>query len=637
MFRNTLSRHAGLCRRVVLAAPPTRLVSQATSIPGIQTRAIGPRLVYRALSSQPHRFSPADAAASVPIPDESVAGAPKEVTRFTELRDLGFDDRLVESITSGMKYEQMTQVQSMTINEAMAGKDLVAQAKTGTGKTLAFLVPTIQKMLQANPNMNSRTARSDDIQAIVISPTRELAEQIGSEARKLCRGTGIVVQTAVGGTQKSSMLRETQRRGCHLLVATPGRLNDLLSDPRTGIAAPNLRCLVLDEADRMLDVGFQQELESILEQLPSRRDVPRQTLLFSATIPRNVIQLARNFVDAKNFSFVQTIKEDDSPTHEKIPQHIVVCKEMANVFPTLVELITRELQLAKETPGRLPFKAMVFLPTKYMVQYASDFFKALRRNERNLPYVMDIHSGLSQAQRTRAAQNFKDATSGILLSSDVTARGMDFPNVSHVIQVHAPSSRDQYIHRVGRTGRADKPGEGWLLITQPELYPARRRLVDLPLKQHRDLKCASFEAKEGIDEMEGAPSEFQIAEDMGARVPLETREEAYRSMLGGAMKGVEPQELVDGLNKWASVEWRMDTPPPVTQKAAQSIRARGLNIKAFDRNTGRDFDRHTGRDFDRRGGRNFGGARDRKQPIDGWSRMESSQGRNNSRYSKASF
>ena len=137
--------------------------------------------------------------------------------------------------------------------------------------------------------MRISRARSDDIRDIIVSPTRELAEQIAVEAAKLVRGTGIIVQSAVGGTQKRMMLSKVRREGCHLLVGTPGRLNDLLADPSSGIAAPNLQALVLDEADRMLEVGFQQELMEIIKSLPDRRDVPRQTLLFSATIPKNVV------------------------------------------------------------------------------------------------------------------------------------------------------------------------------------------------------------------------------------------------------------------------------------------------------------------------------------------------------------
>ena len=470
----------------------------------------------------------------------------------------------------------------------------------------------MQRILGANPDLSSRTARSDDIQAIIMSPTRELAEQIGVEAKKLCKGTGIVVQTAVGGTLKSQMLRETRHRGCHLLVATPGRLNDLLEDPRSGIDAPNLSALVLDEADRMLDVGFDKELERILEKLPSRREKPRQTLLFSATIPSDVIRLAKNYVDPRNFEFIQTIRRDETPTHEKVPQHIVPCDGFANLQPTLLELMTRELAASNESPEALPFKAMVFMPTTASVELTHSVFADLAR-EMRLPRVMQMHSKLSQGQRTRAAENFRAAKSAILISSDVTARGMDFPNVSHVIQIGVPPDREQYIHRLGRTGRADKSGQGWLLLANVELSQARRRLVNLPLQRHTDLKCAAYQAEEGL---ENAPEEFRTIAEASNSLDHSTRQAAYQSFLGGALKGLDPQIVVDNLNQWAKVSWGMDTPPGVSTKLRAHLRGvHGLRFEdprdSRDSRDGRDG-RSRGRDSFGRGGRDGRDGRDRR-------------------------
>jgi ATP-dependent RNA helicase MSS116 len=159
------------------------------------------------------------------------------------------------------------------------------------------------------------------------------------------------------------MLNQTRRQGCHLLVATPGRLNDLLQDSGSGIDAPNLAAMVLDEADRMLDVGFERELNEITSCLPRPEEKIRQTMLVSATIPDSVIRLARTMVRANDFEFVQTIPENESLTHDKVPQHIVPVSNWTNVFPTLFELMDREANKAREDPSALPFKAIVYLNT----------------------------------------------------------------------------------------------------------------------------------------------------------------------------------------------------------------------------------------------------------------------------------
>jgi ATP-dependent RNA helicase MSS116 len=334
---------------------------------------------------------------------------------------------------------------------------------------------------------------------------------------------------------------------------------------------------VLDEADRMLDDGFEKELRSILEKLPNRRDTPRQTLMFSATMPKNVIQLARNYVDARNFEFVQTIREDETPTHQKVPQYMVPCNSFANTQPALLELIKREIAKSRESPDAQPFKAIVFMPTTSSVELTHKVFLQLKREmglERN-ELVVEIHSKLSQRERTRAAETFRAARSSILISSDVTARGMDFPNVSHVIQVGLPSSREQYIHRLGRTGRADKAGQGWLLLSDAEMSAARRRLVEIPIKRHNELKCASYEAEAGLDE---APEEFRDVANVSRGLQYSLTQATYQSYLGGSHKGMDMQRIVDGLNEWSKVIWDMDPPPSVTGRLYGQLRGiSGLN------------------------------------------------------------
>ena len=240
----------------------------------------------------------------------------------------------------------------------------------------------LQRMIDQDPTLADRNARRrarpDDIRGIVISPTRELAEQIAAEAKKLVGNTGLVVQTAVGGSQKRLMLSDIRRRGCHLLVATPGRLLDLLSDPSSGVAAPNLDALVLDEADRMLDVGFAPTLEDIQSHLPNISEQVRQTMLFSATIPANVVKLAKAMVRPDQFEFVQTIKADDAPTHARVPQHITITRSLINLFPSLYELMDREKAKAAAGESK-PFKAIVYFSTTAMVELSMGLDEAISR------------------------------------------------------------------------------------------------------------------------------------------------------------------------------------------------------------------------------------------------------------------
>lgn len=497
----------------------------------------------------------------------------------------------------------------------------VAQARTGTGKTIGFLVPTIQKIIQNDPSLASRNRDRVDatnIRAIIISPTRELAEQISAEAQKLCRHTNVKVQTAVGGMNKAMMLRKTKFEGCHLLVGTPGRLLDLLSDEYSGIDAPNLEALVLDEADRMLDVGFEKELQQIVRLLPGRREKPRQTLLFSATIPKDVVQIARVYVDASNFQFVQTIKADEAPTHEKVPQHIVPVDGFEQLTPTILEIIEKA---QKGEHGPDPVKAICFFNNTAVVKLMDETFQYLSRSLKSLPPTYAIHSGLDQRQRSRVAENFRRAESAILISSDVTARGMDFPNVTHVIQIGVPPTRDQYIHRLGRTGRANKSGQGWLVLRKDDISDARKTLPGLPIKRNDSLKCASFDTRNA--ERGTEPQNFGEVANAMRRVRFGVMREAYEKFM--ISSNYTDQSTVDAVNWWVTTQGGRREPPPVSQKIMNAVpplrRLQGITV---EEDRGRRDDSRGG--FGGRGGRDFGGrGRGRRDDGDPFSQMSNNQ------------
>jgi ATP-dependent RNA helicase MSS116, mitochondrial len=437
-------------------------------------------------------------------------------------------------------------------------------------------------MIQEDPRLARRSAAyratSQDIRGIILSPTRELAEQIYVEARKLAKHTGLVIQLAVGGTNKREMLRRTQREGCHLMIATPGRLNDLLQDNYSRIAAPNLAAMVLDEADRMLDVGFSQELEQINRYLPDPAEKTRQTLMFSATVPKEVIRLARSMVRVDDFEFVQTIAPDDDLTHQKVPQRIIPVDGWSNVLPSLLELIDRETAKAKENPDSPPFKAMVFFHTTALVRLAEEVV-ALTSRKRSPGFAYyTIHSKLTQKQRTYAANSFRRAQSGVLLSSDVTARGLDFPNVTHVIQIGAPPDTEQYIHRLGRTGRQDKFGEGYLIVPQHMMPETRSRLGNLPIEPDRTVASADFQPNKD-PEGSNVPAHFEEVKSALRSADRELLTLSYLAMFGQISGSA--QQLADSLHSWVRDVWGWERPPALSPKTANLRglgRIRGMNI-----------------------------------------------------------
>ncbi|KAK7431471.1 hypothetical protein QQZ08_001961 [Neonectria magnoliae] len=603
MFRNSLRRCANQARSAATAS----ILSQTRTIVPAARRQIVPVLSIIAPLNRLSFISRAYSSDSTAERTEnSVAEAPappaEDVTLFAQLD--GVHPNLIESITRGMGYDAMTPVQAKTITPALKGTDIVAQAKTGTGKTLAFLLPMLQRMLVEDPSLASKSARynarADDIRGIVLSPTRELAEQIAEEARRLVKNTGLVVQCAVGGTDKRSMLNRTRRDGCHLLVATPGRLNDLLQDERSGIDAPNLAALVLDEADRMLDVGFERELNEITKCLPSTTEKVRQTMLVSATIPDNVIRLARTMVRPDDFEFVQTIAENDSLTHEKVPQHIAPVTTWSNVFPSLFELMDRERTKAQQDPEAKPFKAIVYFNTTSLVELAGEMAYQRRRNAPPNSFPMasyTLQSKLSQQQRQKAADLFRRAKSGVLMSSDVTARGMDFPDVTHVIQVDTPRDRESYIHRLGRTGRQNKEGQGWLIIPHASVPSARKMLKGLPITQNTSLESAETDNASG----ETSPIHEEMKALFGT-MPRSLLGSTYTSMFGTAIDKIA---VAEDVNEWVVQGWGWTAPPTVSRKWATLMgltRAPGMNIS-----DDRDGGYRGGDGGDRRGG--YGGDR----------------------------
>ncbi|KAF1981460.1 DEAD-domain-containing protein [Aulographum hederae CBS 113979] len=542
-------------------------------------QASGPLATLSRQLHQTARWQQGAQAAQEAVEDE------EPITQFAELEARGMvHPNVVRMLTGPMGLSEMTDVQTGTINEALKGADIVAQARTGTGKTLAFLVPLLQNIIKDDPSLaegrRERTTASD-IRAIIISPTRELAEQIAVEAGKIVDRTSVIVQAAVGGTMKREMLARTRKQGCHILVATPGRLQDLLSDPYSGIKAPRLSCLVLDEADRLLDAGFWKEIENIKTLLPDRAQVDRQTLMFSATIPREVISAVRETLKP-GFRFVKCVADDEEPTHHRVPQKVVTVRAFENMFPALLELFKRET--ARASPER-PFKAIVYFNSTAEVQFAGEVFRGLRAELGNCR-VFDIHSRLSQQARTASAERFRSSQSAVLFSSDVTARGMDFPNVTHVIQCGTPSTRDTYIHRIGRTGRAGKEGTGYLIIPSLETSEIRYRLTNLPLQADDTLQTPKIDMSVEGEIPADAASILTAVSHACKGASDEKKDAVYKAYTGVFQWFKNKQVLLDSMNRLAQFGWGMSTPPAIPPTLARKLGFSGLRGLNTDQSSG---------------------------------------------------
>ena len=424
------------------------------------------------------------------------------------------------------------------------------------------------------------------------------------------RRTGITVQTAVGGTSKGAGLRAIKYQGCHLLVGTPGRLKDLLSDPYSEVRAPQLDALVLDEADRLLDQGFGPEIEEIKTHLPSQRDVDRQTLLYSATVPREVMGIVRRTLKP-DFKYVKTVKDGEAQTHEKVKQKLVNVGGYENLMPALVELCQRELT---KVDGR-PFKAIVYFSATAEVSLATAVMKGLRRRGSTeadplaKARLIEMHARLTQGARTHAADQFRRAEAAIMLSSDVTARGMDFPNVTHVIQVGLPPSAEQYVHRIGRTARAGKEGEGWLFINSLEMREVRRKLRGLaPLEPDHSLVVPKVDMSKEAQLPEHAARILTQVGEATTLVPRYMKAAAYQANLGMYSWYPDKQLMVDTMNRRSMYGWGMSEPPKINAAVARKLRLERLQglLIGYEEVKGADDGGSSRRYGDRQGGRSGG-------------------------------
>ena len=336
-------------------------------------------------------------------------------------QDLGLSETTLSAVAR-MGFTVPTPVQEQAIPLALEGRDVVAAATTGTGKTAAFALPMIERI--------GRAKRPGSPRALVVSPTRELALQIDAACSQLAKGSGHRMLTVVGGMPYKGQIAKLSR-GIDILVATPGRLYDLME--RGDVKLRDVEILVLDEADRMLDMGFWPTMKNIVNATPPSR----QTLLFSATLDRKVMQSVSSIL--KDPAFVEVSHKGE--TADTVDQFIIPVGPMKK--PELLRLVLQE---------RGSKRVIVFTDTKTRTEICtSQLQRAGFRAD-------SIHSDKTQAQRKRALASFSKGTVDVLVATDVLARGIDVSNIEYVVNYDLPESPEDYVHRIGRTGRAGETG-----------------------------------------------------------------------------------------------------------------------------------------------------------------------------------
>ncbi|ORX50202.1 DEAD-domain-containing protein [Hesseltinella vesiculosa] len=403
------------------------------------------------------------AAAAPEVVDAAPESAPEKPMDFKDIEMLHPDTQ--RALDKVFKYKTMSPVQQAVLTRLPTDNDMFVKAKTGTGKTLAFLIAALESVTKNNQQLKY----SEGTSILIISPTRELAHQIAVEAKKLVKFYPFKVHCLVGGEKVTAQKMQLSRNRCDIVVATPGRLNDLLgSFGHLRRACENLKVLVLDEADQLLDMGFKRELGDILEQLPAKR----QTLLFSATLSDTIRHDLSDSALSPNYDLIDTVGDQDVQTHLHVKQSSMVLPYDGNFLSQIQHIMSTH-------PAANQGKVIVFLPTTKQTMLFADVLHELLPRRR----VHEIHSLKNQSQRARISRNFRQSRNDILVTTDVSARGVDYPGVSLVLQIGVPSTREQYIHRIGRTGRAGKEGEGILILSPWEKSFLRKECHDIPIEK----------------------------------------------------------------------------------------------------------------------------------------------------------
>lgn len=358
----------------------------------------------------------------------------------TSFAELGLNEQILAGVDA-LGFSTPTPVQAGAIPEVLAGRDVVASAQTGTGKTAAFALPTLQRIAGKSGH---------GPHALVVTPTRELAAQIDDVVKVVCQKTGQRAVIVMGGAKFDKQIAALEK-GCDLLVATPGRLLDLMEHNHVSLAG--VEVLVLDEADRMLDMGFWPSVRRIMHALPERH----QTLLFSATIPPSI----KSTIDAMLHEPAVVEISRVGETADTVEEHL--CPVTQAQKPELL----RALLDTGGASGERPERVLVFCRTKHRVDDVSAMLK-------NAQVKVDVmHADRPQQARARALERFREGKVQVLVATDVMSRGIDVAGVDAVVNFDVPMDPEDYVHRIGRTGRAGATGHAYTFVAPDEISPLR--------------------------------------------------------------------------------------------------------------------------------------------------------------------
>jgi ATP-dependent RNA helicase RhlE len=355
--------------------------------------------------------------------------------QFTDLKlSQPLERALVE-----LEFESPTPIQEQAIPPAMEGRDVLGTAQTGTGKTVAFLLPALERLLHGIAGRHPRV--------VILAPTRELAIQIAGEAGRVARLTALRTLVVYGGAPLGKQV-DTLRSGVDVLIATPGRLLDL--SERRAVRFDDVEVLVLDEADRMLDMGFLPDIDNLIRRMPTHR----QTLLFSATMPPAIQTLS--------YQYMKSPVRIEIDTMARPPKTIA-----QRLYPVPLHLKTALLAALLKSEG--VDSALVFTRTKQEADVVT------RKLDEAGFAVVEMHGDFNQKERLRALEQFRGGKAAVLVATNIAARGLDIDGISHVVNYDVPDEADDYVHRVGRTARQDALGAAWSLVT-PEDEPLVARI-----------------------------------------------------------------------------------------------------------------------------------------------------------------
>ena len=604
------------------------------------------------------------------VEEDSDSEEEHELPLFSSISEL--HPSSLHAIEQKMKLKSMTEIQHKTFVAAATGQDILGRARTGTGKTLAFLLPAIENALRLGRTPGPATKINGGISILVLSPTRELAMQIHNQAQVLTsshanssgsssRSSRMSSQVMFGGSSRGIDLKKLEDNCPFILTATPGRLIDHMQSsyvrgkPFREIIE-GVSVFVLDEADRCLDMGFRNDMEYILSH-KGQHDQTQQTLLFSATLPKDLRSIMASHMK-KDYLTVDCVHDVDPATHTNtlVDQSYVTLPSLlpennnSRWITGLVDIV-QDITLIQNPDD---FKVVVFFPTTAMCQFFSHLFNTVFR----IP-VLEIHSKKTQGNRTTVSKNFRKFKRGILFTTDVSARGVDYPNVTHVIQYGSADSRETYIHRLGRTGRAGKVGKGIIICgtRSEENQFVKQELKGLDVvydERYQKLVNGDIVAQDGDggggtnghmkrkEINDTRLQKIQSSAVTGSDVQISKLAKAtYRSLLGynsTKMKNLgmrSKDQVVKYCNLLAvQMGFQEGNMPRLSPKIVQALglgRVSGLNIGSGQDGQGRGGyggDRRSGFDNNRRGGR----SRDSYGGRGGGRRDNNSRGRSYQRY-----